>query len=234
MASSSSSVASRSDRHYQVDPNDVATQRALAFSAWLKRNRQMVLAAAAVAAVLVIGTIYYSWSRANARAEASAAYMAVQQQAEQAGNPAAAVRPLSNFIAAHDGTPEAVEARLALGEIHLRNNEPQKAIPVLQPVAGEGTHLGTQAAILLASAQARAGQGPAAIATLTAAADRAELDYMRNEALGEAALLHEQAGNWRGAAEIYRRLVDGAEKGSMDRSINEMRLAEAEARAGGR
>lgn len=231
---SSSSVASRSDRHYQVDPNDVATQRAMAFAAWAKRNRTLIIGAAVAAVVLVAGILAYGWSKASARAEASVAFMAVQQQAEQAGNPAAAVRPLSNFISAHDGTPEAVEARLALGEIHLRNNEPQKAIPVLQAAARDGTHLGTQAAILLASAQARAGDRNAAIQTLTGAADRAELVYMRNEALGEAALLHEQAGNWKGAADIYRRLAEGAEKGSMDRSIAEMRLAEAEARAGGR
>lgn len=230
----STSVASRSDRHYHVDPDDRATQRAMAFAAWAKRNRTMIIAAAVIALVLVAGILYYRYDQARQRADASAAYMSVQQAAETAGNPAAVTRQLTNFIAAHSGTPEAAEARLALAEIHLRGNEPQKAIEVLREPAAGSSPLAVQAAMLLGAAQAEAGQREAAIQTYTQAAERAEAPYLRNEALTEAALVYEQAGNWKGAAELYRRVVDASEKGTMDRTIAEMRLTEAEARAGGR
>lgn len=230
----SSSVASRSDRHYHVDPDDVATQRAIAFAAWAKRNRTMIIVASVAALAVIATVLFLRYSEASKRASAAAAYMEVQQAAESAGNPAAVSRQLSSFITVHDGTPEATEARMALAEIHLQNNEPQKAVEVLRDPAGGSSPLATQASILLGVAQSKAGQRDAAIATLTAAAEGAELDYVRNEALGEAALLHEQAGNWKGAAELYRRMAESLEKGSMDRSIAEMRLAEAEARAGGR
>lgn len=230
----STSVASRSDRHYHVDPDDRATQRAMAFAAWAKRNRNMIIAASVIAFAVIAGVLFYRYSQAAARARASAEYMTVQQAAEMAGNPAAVTRQLTNFIAAHDGTPEATEARLALAEIHLRAGEPQKAIPVLREPAGGSSVLAVQASMLLGAAQAQAGQRDAAIQTYTQAAEAAQAPYLRNEALSEAALLHEQAGNWKAAAELYRRMVDASEKGTMDRTIFEMRLAEAEARAGGR
>jgi hypothetical protein len=62
-------------------------------------------------------------------------------------------------------------------------------------------------------------------------ADRAEFPFRRQEALYSAAILREEMGDHAGAAELYRRLAEQAEAGSMQRSIYEMRLAEVEARA---
>lgn len=48
------------------------------------------------------------------------------------------------------------------------------------------------------------------------------------EALNQAALLQEGAGNWQGAADLYREILKDTEEGTVDRSVIEMRLAEAE------
>ena len=62
-------------------------------------------------------------------------------------------------------------------------------------------------------------------------ADAAELEYLQEAALGEAAILRQQGGDFAGAAELFRRLRDMTEEGSFERSLYEMRLAEAEGRA---
>ena len=51
------------------------------------------------------------------------------------------------------------------------------------------------------------------------------------QALQNAAILRSGKGDFAGAAELYRRLVEMQEEGTMDRQLYEMRLAEAEARA---
>jgi hypothetical protein len=71
------------------------------------------------------------------------------------------------------------------------------------------------------------------VATYTRVADEARLDFVREEALNSAALLREQAGDYTRAAELYRQLIGMTEEGSFQRSLYEMRLAEAEGRARG-
>ena len=56
------------------------------------------------------------------------------------------------------------------------------------------------------------------------------MDFQRAEALNQAAILQEGAGNWQGAADLYREMLKDTKEGTMDRSIIEMRLAEAEAK----
>ncbi len=91
--------------------------------------------------------------------------------------------------------------------------------------------VGVQAALLLAAAQASAGNPAEAIATYLRVADGAELGFRRAEALTSAATLRAQAGDFAGAADLYGRAVELTEEGSLERSIYEMRRAEALARA---
>ena len=62
-------------------------------------------------------------------------------------------------------------------------------------------------------------------------ADEAELSFRKVEALGAAALLRIEAGDFAGAAQLYGRAVELTEEGSLERSVYEMRMAETLARA---
>ncbi|MDQ3556368.1 MAG: hypothetical protein M3409_06285, partial [Gemmatimonadota bacterium] len=106
-------------------------------------------------------------------------------------------------------------------------------VEVLQPFGRrvrEGP-LGAQGALLLAAAQAEAGQRDAAISTYLRIAGEAPMRFRQEEALSQAALLRQQGGDAAGAAELYRRLLELAEEGSLERGVYEMRLAEAEGQA---
>jgi predicted negative regulator of RcsB-dependent stress response len=227
------SAVSRNPRHHNVDPDDVVLQRAMAMSDWARKNARVVIGVAVVVLVAAAGYLFYRSSQGERAGRAGSEYLQLQQEAET--NPAAAKTRLSAFIESYAGTNEADEARLLLASLQLNDKQAKQAAAVLQPLADEtGSPLAAQGAMLLGDAQAQAGDRNAAIAAYLTAADRAEMDYLKAEALDRAATLREQANDWKGAAELYRRMVDVTEKGSIERSQAEMRLAEAEGHARGR
>src|SRR5690606_1075176 len=148
------------------------------------------------------------------------------EQAVQTGEDVIATRELQLFIQRHGDTPYGDEARIFLGQVHLRSGRPAEAIEALQPVVRrmEDSPVGVQAAILMATAQG-------AIQTYLQAAEAADEAFRRQEALGNAAILRQQTGDYAGAAELYSRLVQMTEPGTSDRLLFEMRLAEVEALA---
>ncbi|HEX2204376.1 MAG TPA: tetratricopeptide repeat protein [Longimicrobium sp.] len=225
----SPSVARRPTRT-EIDSDDALALRAAELAAWARRNVRFVVAAAVAALLAVGGYLAYNQSR-TARAERAAARY-LQVQAQYGNDTTAIVRELETFVRRFDGTPEAAEARLQLGETYLRRNQPAKTIELLRPLAGSGSPMAFQATMLTAAAQSASNQRDAAIRTYLSAADGAELLHQRVEALSEAALLREQAGDWRGAVELYRRMSEDTEEGSLERSVLELRIAEAEAKAG--
>ncbi|HEX2191048.1 MAG TPA: tetratricopeptide repeat protein, partial [Longimicrobiaceae bacterium] len=229
----SPSVASHSKTSSRVaDTDDVVMARAVQLSVWARRNAKIIIIAAVVALVLVGGYLFYRYSQAQTAERAAVAFMQVEQTAAS-GNATLATRDLQDFVRRFSGTTEADQARLLLARTHLEAGKPQEAVTVLQQVEeGPGEPLGARAALLLGIAQNQAGNRQAAVDTYLRVADAAELEYLREEALQQAALLRQQAGDHAGAAELFRRLVGMAEEGSFERSVYEMRLAEAEGRAG--
>jgi predicted negative regulator of RcsB-dependent stress response len=225
-------IASRPRRPQQTEPDDIVLARALQFADWARKNVTLIVVSAAAIVVLVGGLFWYRMDRERRLENAAIAFLQVEQ-AVYSGEESIALRDLQLFVQQHGGTPYADEARVLLGQIHLRGERPNEAIEVLGPVADRlnRSPVGAQAAILLATAQESAGQPEEALRTYLRVADRAEMEYRRVEALAGAALLREQAGDHAGAAELYRRLVDTAEPGSFERSLFEMRLAEAASRA---
>jgi predicted negative regulator of RcsB-dependent stress response len=224
------STSATRERRVSVDPDDAVAMRAAELAAWAQRNVRVILAAAVLALVVVGGYLYYHMYQRQRAASAAAAFM--QVQAGMSADTVAAAREMESFIRRYDGSLEADEARLMLGERYLSRNQAAKAAEVLRPAADGGSPLSFQARQLLAASQAQQGQRDQAVRTYLELADEAELDYQKQEALSQAALLREQAGDWKGAAELYRRMIETTEEGSLDRSILELRAAEAEARAG--
>lgn len=205
--------------------------RAAEWTDWARRNVRLVIGVTVVALTLLSGLLYYRIQEGQRAEKASTQFAAVQATASS-GNAALAQRDLERFISQHSRTSEGSEARIALAQLHMNRGEPRRAIPVLQPLAGDlGRTLGPQAAMLLGAAQAEAGDRAAAITTYLRVADGSAPGFLRDEALRNAAMLREQAGEYRESAELYRRLVQSAEEGSFERTFYEMRLAEAEGRA---
>lgn len=213
--------------HNTVDSDDAVMLRAAELSAWAQKNARMIMTAAVVVLLTVGGFLYYRMYQAS-RAERAAAQFLQVGQAAATGEGAQARTELQAFIRRYDGTREADEARVMLGGIFLKENQPRQAVAPLREVAGGDSPLSFQARMLLGAALNRDGKRAEAIQTYLDAAGDADLQYQRNEALNEAALLREQAGDWRGAAELYQRMLQDAEKGSMDESILQMRLTEAQ------
>ncbi|HEX2094980.1 MAG TPA: tetratricopeptide repeat protein [Longimicrobiaceae bacterium] len=230
----SPSVASRSKTSSRIDTDDVILARALRFSAWARRNVRLVIIGTLIGAVLLAGLLYYRIYQGQRAERAALRFIAVEQTVAS-GNTALAQRDLADFARRYDGTVEADQARLMLARLHLEAGAPRRAIPVLGEVTDDlDDPIGVQGAMLLAAAQSQDGQRDAAIRTYLRVADGAEMKYQRTEALEAAALLRQQAGDWTGAAELYRRLVEQSEEGSFERAVFEMRLAEAQGRAGTR
>lgn len=231
MASSSSTVA-RTRQPSSLHPDDAMALRAAAFSAWARRNARMIMGISAAAIVVVGGLIVWKYTQAQRRAAAAEELLALR------ANPtlvtAAGSRQLEAFVRKYDGTTEADEARLLLAGARLNAGNPKAAVSELTALAGSSSPMAAQAGMMLGSAHAQAGEGPAAIRAYEQAGEKSRLRYQRFEALGQAALQHEVAGNYKAAADIYRRLLAEAEAGSQQATIVEMRMTEALAKAGGR
>ncbi|MEX0912771.1 MAG: tetratricopeptide repeat protein [Gemmatimonadota bacterium] len=225
------SIASR-PRRQQTEPDDAVLARALQFSEWARRNMVIVVVSAVAIVVLVGGLLWYRADQARQLEEAAIAFLQVEQ-AVMSGNESLAAQELQLFIQRHGGTPYSEEARVLLGQVFVRGDRAAEAVEVLEPVASElnSSPVGVQAALLQAAAYQAAGDTQAAIETYLEVGEEAEEQFRREEGLVGAALLMQEEGNWAGAAELYARLVEMSEPGSMNRSMFEMRLAEAEARA---
>jgi predicted negative regulator of RcsB-dependent stress response len=226
------SIASRPKRPQQTEPDDIVLARALQFTEWARKNIVIVAGAAVVLLVLIAGLIWWRMDRAQRLENAAIEFLQVEQ-AVLSGEQSIATQELQLFVQEHSGTPYADEARVLLAQVHLRSDRTAEAIDVLNPVVERMTDspVGVQAALLLASAQQAADDPDAAIATYLRIADESDLVFRQQEALVGAALLRQQANDWAGAAELYRRLVETTEEGTPERSVFEMRLAEAEAQA---
>lgn len=226
------SVASRPSRPRQTqDTDDVLMARALEFSAWARRNVRMIIVVAIAAAALIGGFLWYRANQIRQMELAATEFLQLQQTAAS-GNVALATRDLEAFIQEYRGTPYADEARILLGQLHLQAGEPARAAEALRPFSGEEQRLlGVQGASLLAAAELEAGNTEQAIETYLRIGRAAPHDFQRQEALISAATIREQLGQYGPAAELYREALELAPEGAVDRSLLEMRLAEAEGRA---
>ncbi len=110
--------------------------------------------------------------------------------------------------------------------------QPAEAVQALEPLAQSGSPLAAQAAMMMGSAHAEAGDREAAVSAFERAAERADARYQTFEALGQAALMHEEAGDHAAAAAVYERMLAEADEASMQQAVIQMRLTEVRARAG--
>ncbi|HEX8829915.1 MAG TPA: hypothetical protein VF705_02060 [Longimicrobium sp.] len=210
-----------------IESDDAFAMRAAELGDWAKRNiRRIMMVAGALAAVLLLAMGYFLL-QARKSAAASAEYLQVQGSLAPG---APGIQQLERFVAQYGGTTEGNEARLQLAGLYLDANQAPKALPHAREVADDGGVLEYQGHMMVGAVLTRTGDRNGALEAYREAAGATELDYQRAEALSQAALLNETAGQWQAAVDLYREMLKDTEEGSLDRSIVEMRLAEAEAR----
>jgi len=225
----SPSVARRAPRN-AAQSDDVVMMRAAEMAQWARNNARAVMIAAGAALVLAAGLVFWQLSKAGQAERAAGEYLSLQ--ASLPNDTTQAIRVLQNFTSKYPGTTEADEARIAAAQILLVKGDAARAVETLRPAADGGSAVAEQARYVLGAALAQAGKRQEAMDTYLDLAKDADLDYMKHGSLNQAALLREQANDWRGAADLYQQIVDGTEKGTPERQIAELHLFEARARAG--
>jgi predicted negative regulator of RcsB-dependent stress response len=231
MASSSTVARSRTS-HSSLNSDDAMALRAAELAVWARKNARMIIGIAAVALVVVGGLLVWKYTQGQRRAAAAERFLALSTN--PAMSTAAGSRQLETFIRQYDGTTEADEARIMLAQERMNGGNAKEAIGHLVPVAKGSSPIAAQASMMLGSAYAQAGQRNEAIAAYEDAAKKSKLQYQKFEALGQAALQHEQAGNFPAAVAIYQRMLDETEEGSAQATVIQMRMTEVQARAASR
>jgi predicted negative regulator of RcsB-dependent stress response len=213
-----------SDREEHED--DIFVAKVLEIGNWAKKNQQF-LTVLGIVVVLGIGALVYYRSYRGALVQQAANQLEQIQQSVALQDTQGAKDQLVLFIDRFGGTPYAGEARMLLGELYLRSNDPQQAIATLEPMASSPRDpLELQAATLLGVAYEQDKRWGDAEAEYLRIADRSNLDFQVRDALASAARIRRQQGNYEGAAELYRRILAGMDPNAQQRGFYEMRLAE--------
>ncbi|HVG45679.1 MAG TPA: tetratricopeptide repeat protein [Longimicrobium sp.] len=225
----SPSVARRTSRT-PVESDDVVMMRAAELAAWAQKNTQAVIIAAVLLVATLGGIIYYRMYSGQRAERAASAFLNLQ--ASMGADTAAIIRQLETFGNNYDGTTEAAESRILAAQLWLARGDANKAVAAVRPAADGGTPVKEQAKMVLASAIAASGKRAEAIDAYLAVAKGTKLAYLKQDALGQAAALREQANDWKGAAELYAQAIETTEEGTADRALLQLHLSEAQAHAG--
>lgn len=188
-------------------PDDAFIAWILQTWGWIQQNAQVVVLATIVAVVLVAGGLYYYDFQESLASQASTRLEEVQQLA-QGGSTSQAITELQSFLDRFSGTPQATEARVLLGQLQLREGNPEEAIPVLEPLGESlGDPMAIQGGFLLAAAYEETDRPERAEEVYLDLANAADLDFRIRDALASAARLRAGRGDHSGAADLYRELV---------------------------
>lgn len=213
------------------EPDDVFVAKVLELSNWARANSQTLILVGVALVILVGGILYYA-NFSRTLEQQAVGQLEQIHQTMQLGDPATARAQLTQFLERFGGTAAAGEARLALAELEMRQDQPDQAIQVLDASKlSVNDPMGVQIETLKAKAYEAAGRPQDAERAYLRVADAAELDFQRVDALADAARVRSARGDARGAAELYQRILDDLGPDSPDRGLYQMRLAEAQAAA---
>lgn len=196
------------------------------FSAWLQANAKAVGIGAGVVALIVAGTWFMSVSKARkenfARTQLEQAWGAAD-----AGNVPQASAELQKVVDTYGGTQAALTARLTLNETRLSAGQAQLAADDLTAFVQSNppARARAQAGMLLGAALENLGKAAEAAAAYEAAAQAAEMDYAKGEALLGAARAWRAAGQNDKAATALRTIIEKYPETSAH-SVAEVRLGE--------
>ncbi|MEX2466379.1 MAG: tetratricopeptide repeat protein [Gemmatimonadota bacterium] len=213
------------------EPDDLFIARVLDLRRWAQSNQQVMTVLGVLAVIAVAGVIYYGNYRGSLN-EQAAQQLELVHQSISIEDRQGAQDQLITFLERYGGTAYEGEARLLLGELYLKEGQPEQALAVLEPV-GERPRspIEMQAAMLLARAYEQDERWAEAESAYLRVADRSELSFQIQEALSAAARIRaDQQGDSSGAVALYQRALDGLQDDDPLRGHFQMRIAELEAR----
>jgi predicted negative regulator of RcsB-dependent stress response len=215
----------------QRHDEDVFVESVLESSVWAKTHGRTLAYVGVAVFLLLVAGIYYRNFQQNAR-ERSTVELNQVRQTVLSGNKQLAQTDLRQFVAKYGNTPAGAEARTMLAQLYLSTNQPQQAIDVIKPIADDVDE-SAAAAFLMAGAYEALKQPERAEEAYLRIADKARFGFEKREALERAAGLRMAKGNAAGAIELYDRALKSLPEDSPDRSVYEMRIAEARGASGG-
>lgn len=206
------------------EPAQVSTEERLA--EWLHANRKAVGIGAGAVALAVLVT----WFMASAAARKENFARTQLEQAwgaADAGNTPLAASELQKVVDNYAGTDAALEARLSLNETRLTAGQSQLAADDLANLVASkpAREFLVQANMLLGAANENLGKGAEAAAAYEAAAEAADMDYRKAEALLGAARGYRAAGQDDKAVAALRTILEKYPETSAY-AVAEVRLGE--------
>ena len=201
--------------------------------AWAQTRTQSLVVSVAVAAVLILGTLYWFQSR-SAQLDAAAGELEQIQQSIAFDDLATVETSILGFLGRHGGTPYDVEARLLLARAHLLSeSDPTAAIDILDPVVPDlGSPLQVDATFVLAAAFEQAGRWQEASDVYREAIAGVDFEYLQVDAMEGLARTLLASGDTASAVQAYRDALELTEAGDPDQGRFEMRVAELTAQDG--
>ena len=204
----------------------VFVAKVLELSNWAKANQQLLTVLGVVLVIAFAGTTYYGNYQETMTQQAAQQLETIHQSIAIEDREGAKTE-LAVFLDRFGDTVYAGEARLLLGELYLRTNDPQQALAVLEPMAASPREpIEFQAASLLAVAYEQEERWTDAEDIYLRIADRSELDFQVLDALVGAARIRADQGDASGAVDLYERILADIDEGSPERGVFEMRIQE--------
>lgn len=220
----------RRKRGVQDEPDDKFLAWVIQAWSWAQEQSQLLILGIVALAVVIAASVYYVNYRHGLNQRATEQLESIHQTIGT-GQTDAAKEQLDQFLEQFGDTDLALEARLLLGELHLKDGNAQLALGVLE---GAGTSLARPLAIQVAFLRAEAleelERWQEAEEQYLAIAKASDLTFQINEALASAARIRTRLDDLQGAADLYERLLASMESDDPQRGVYELRLAEIRAR----
>ena len=221
--------AQRSSGPGPVETEDRIMQKIAQATAWAQQNSRV----ATLSALLLVGAVgavlVYMDYRSDL--ETQAAVRLDEIRMGMRGTPPAQIRAqLGSYVDQFGSTETADQARILLAEMELERDSADAAIRLLEPVIDlDGGPVGYNAGWLRAVAEEQRGDREAAAEWYERLADEAPHEYQRHRALAARARLHEYAGEYGPAEEIYAELANAED--AAQSTFYAVKLGEVRARA---
>jgi tetratricopeptide (TPR) repeat protein len=177
--------------------------------AWVRSHRRAV-GIAAVAVVAAAFTIWFTSVSAARRERAAQVALEGAWSLLQEGQVPQAATELQRIIQGFGGTRAGLQARLTLNHTRILSAQNQLAVEDLRAFIGTNppARFRAQAGMLLGTALENMNQHQAAAAAYVAAAEAAELEFEKADALVAAARAYRNAGRPDQALEVLKRVVE--------------------------
>lgn len=212
-----------------VDTEDRIMEKFAQVTAWAQRNSRV----ATLSLLVLVGAAgaLFVYMDYRSDLESQAAVRLDEIRLGMRGTPPAQIRTeLGSYIDQFGSTRTADEARILLAEMELERDNADAAIGLLEPIIDlDGGPLGYNAGWLRAVAEEERGDREAAAEWYERVADAAPHEFQRRRALAARARLHEYAGEYAAAEEIYADLA--ADEDAAESAFYGVKLGEVRARA---